>query len=56
MNLLSGRTNSLLQINRLSFRHNRLKFKNAGELPIILEEFLELYPNLVKEKPEDVNM
>ena len=31
-------------MNRLSFRNNRLKFKTAGELPIILEEFIEYTP------------
>ena len=30
-------------------RNNRLKFKTAGKLPINLEEFIELYPGLIKE-------
>ena len=30
--------------NRLSLRNNRLKFKTAGKLPIILEEFIEYTP------------
>ena len=42
--LWSGRTNSLLQMNRLSLRNNQLKFKIAGKLPIILEEFIEYTP------------
>ena len=36
-------------MNWLSLRNNRLKLKSAGKLAIILEEFIELYPNLVKE-------
>ena len=31
-------------MNRLSLRNNRLKFKTAGKLPIILEEFIEYTP------------
>jgi hypothetical protein len=30
-----------LQMNRLSLGNNRLKFKTAGKLPIVLEEFIE---------------
>ena len=33
-----GRTGGYLQMNRLSLRNNRLKFKISGELPIIVEE------------------
>ena len=33
-----------LQMNRLSLRNNRLKFKTAGKLLIILEEFIEYTP------------
>jgi hypothetical protein len=44
--LRSGRTGSYLQMNRLSLRNNRLKFKTAGELPIVLEEFIEYTPRL----------
>jgi hypothetical protein len=33
-----------LQMNRLSLRNNRFKFKNAGIRPIVLEEFLEYTP------------
>ena len=40
----SGRTSSQLQMNRLSLRNNRLKFKTAGKLPIILEESVEYTP------------
>jgi hypothetical protein len=36
-------------MNRLSLRNNRLKFKIAGKLAIILEEFIEYTPNLIKE-------
>ena len=31
-------------MNRLSLRYNRLKFKTAGKLPIVLEEFIEYTP------------
>ena len=31
------------QMNRLSLRNNRLNFKTAGKLPIVLEEFIEYY-------------
>ena len=37
----SGRTGSKLQMNQLSLRNNRLKFKIAGKLLITLEEFIE---------------
>ena len=37
----SGRTNSYVQMNRLSLRNNRLKLETSGELPIILEESME---------------
>jgi hypothetical protein len=43
-------------MNRLSLRNNRSKFKTAGELPIILEEFIGIYPDLIKDTPEDVNL
>ena len=33
-----------LQMNRLSLKNNRLKFKTAGKLPIVLEEFIEYTP------------
>ena len=42
-------------MNRLSLRNNRLRFKTAGKLPIILEELIE-YTRFSKGKPEDVNM
>ena len=42
--LWPGRTGSWLQMNQLSLRNNRLKFKTAGKLPIILEEFIEYTP------------
>ena len=35
-------------MNRLSSRNNRLKFKTAGKLPIILEESIEYTQNSVK--------
>ena len=38
-----GRTNSYLQMNRLSLKNNQSKFKTTWELPIILEELIELY-------------
>ena len=34
---------------RWSLRNNRLKFKTTGQLPIILEEFIEYTPILMKE-------
>ena len=46
----------ILQMNWLSLRNNRLKFKTAGKLPIILEEFIEEYNQFSKGKPNDVNM
>jgi hypothetical protein len=53
----SGRTGGWLQMHRLSLRNNRrFKFKTARKLPIIIEKFIGIYPILVKEKPEDVNM
>ena len=36
-----GRTGNYLQMNRFSLRNNRLKFKTAWNLPIILEESIE---------------
>ena len=33
-----------------------MKLKTARKLPIILEDFIEHTPHLIKEKPEDVNM
>jgi hypothetical protein len=39
-----GRSGSKLQMNRLSLRNNRLKFKIAGKLPIVLEESIEYTP------------
>ena len=38
------RTGGYLQMNRLSLRNNRLKFKTAGKLPIGLEESIEYTP------------
>jgi hypothetical protein len=43
-------------MNRSSLRNNWLKFKIAGKLPLILEEFIEEYTHFNKGKPEDVNM
>ena len=34
-----------LQMNRLSWRNKRLKFKTSGNLPIILEESIEYTSN-----------
>jgi len=34
----------LVQMNQLSLRNNRLKFKTAGKLPIVLKEFMEHTP------------
>jgi hypothetical protein len=31
-------------MDRLSLRNNRLNFKTAGRLPIVLEEFMEYTP------------
>ena len=45
----AGRTNSELQRNWLSLRINRLKFKTAGELLIVLEEFIEQASNELKQ-------
>ena len=44
-----------LQMNRLSLRNNRLKFKTAGRLPIILQESIE-YIHFNKGKLEDVDI
>ena len=33
-----------LQMNRLSLRNDRLKFKTTGKLPIMFEEFIEHTP------------
>ena len=38
---MSGRTGGQVQMNRLSLRNSRLKFKTSGNLPIILEESIE---------------
>ena len=39
-----GRTDSYLQMKRLSLRNNQLKYETSGELPIILEKFIEYTP------------
>ena len=44
----TGRTGCWLPMNRLSWRNNRLKLKTLGQLPIILEEFIEYTPHLAK--------
>ena len=41
---MTGKNRQLVTMNRLSLRSNRLKFKPSGELPIILEEFIEYTP------------
>ena len=51
----SGRTNSWLQMNRLSLRNNPFKFKTWGELLINLEECMEM-PQINIVKSKDVNM
>jgi hypothetical protein len=44
------RSGSWLQMNRLSLGNNRLKFETAGEIPIVLEEFIGEYtPIFIKE-------
>ena len=44
-----------LQMNRLSLRNNRPKFKTARKLPIILEESIE-YIQFNKGKPEAIDI
>ena len=39
-----GENRQLVKMNQLSLINNRLKFKTAGELPIVLEEFIEYTP------------
>ena len=39
------------QLNQLSLRNNRWKFKASGELPITLEEFMKYTSNYYR-KPE----
>ena len=48
-----GENCQLSQMNWLSLRNNRLKFKASGELPIALEEFM---PQINIEKPKHVNV
>ena len=36
-------------MNRLSLRNNRLELNTAGKSPILLEEFIEYTPSLIKE-------
>ena len=48
-----GEPTAKLQMNRLSLRNNRLKFKTSENLPINLEEFREYIPQ--RENPKDVN-
>jgi hypothetical protein len=43
-------------MNWLDLKNNPLNLiKTAGKLPIILEEFVEYTPKLIKRKPEDIN-
>jgi hypothetical protein len=42
-------------MNQLSLKNNRLKFKSARKLPIILEEYIE-YTRFIPGKLEDVNV
>jgi len=44
-----GRTCSSVQMNLLSLRNNRLTFKTLGKLSIILEEFIDYTPLLIRE-------
>ena len=46
---MPGLVGTLLLMNRLSLRNNRLKFKTAGKLPIVSEEFKEHTPILMKQ-------
>jgi hypothetical protein len=39
-----GENRQLVTNEPVDLRNNRLKFKTAGELPIILEEFIEYTP------------
>ena len=41
-----GENRQLVTDDRLSLRNNRLKFKTAGKLPVILEEFIAYTPIL----------
>ena len=52
--IMGGEPAVSLQMNRLS--NNRLKFKTAGKLLIIFRGIYRIYPNLIEENPEDVNM
>ena len=47
--VIGGNFPAVLDLNRLSLRNKRLKFKTSGKLPISLEEFIEYIPNLMKE-------
>jgi hypothetical protein len=51
-----GRTVSLIQMNWLSLRNNRLKVETSGGLPITLKESVDSIPQMIKAKLEDVNM
>ena len=51
---LNGRTDRLLQMNRLSLRNNRSKFKTSGRLLIVLEESMG-YTSINQEKPKNHN-
>ena len=43
-----GENRQLVTDEPVSLRNNRLKFKTAGKLPIILEEFIEYTPILIQ--------
>ena len=52
----SGRTGSYLQLSRPYLRNNRLTFKTAGKLPIILKEYILNIPQFSKGNSKAVNM
>ena len=44
-----GENRQLVKDEAAEFENSRLKFKTAGKLPIILEEFIRIFPSLIKE-------
>jgi hypothetical protein len=44
-----GENRQLVTNEPVEFENNRLKLKIGGKLPIILEDFIERYPILIKE-------
>jgi hypothetical protein len=45
-----GEAATSYKTNWLSLRNNRLKFKTAGKLPVVLEELVEYAPPFYREK------